>query len=383
MTAPARYASKAAARVRRVGWRLHSPRPTARVNAMCEGPSWFRRLVADEFQLQDDSAKSDLRVLWSPTASTGLRPDGTLTVGDPFVSPTRSHPGSLRRLPPGCPPEFERLDAAARRLPARRRSSDRSRLDTLRSAQRSYRDAHQRSLRSLAGAVLEPSDSAAPSVEVVCVSRRPWQLQQVIDQFDAQTYPHRRLTIVLTSDDSESGAVDPTRWPHVTIERRPGLSLGRCLNEALDRSGAALVAKWDDDDWYGADYLTDLVLTRNATGAAITGKHSYFAYLARSERAILRFDGVEFCDTSFVAGGTLLIDRAALGDVRFPDVNLAEDGALLERCERRGLRIFAADPFNYVQYRGDANTWQVDDTVYARRALDVGHGFEAIAAAFV
>lgn len=231
--------------------------------------------------------------------------------------------------------------------------------------------------------MLEPSDSAAPSVEVVCVSRRPWQLQQVIDQFDAQTYPHRRLTIVLTSDDSESGAVDPTRWPHVTIERRPGLSLGRCLNEALDRSGAALVAKWDDDDWYGADYLTDLVLTRNATGAAITGKHSYFAYLARSERAILRFDGVEFCDTSFVAGGTLLIDRAALGDVRFPDVNLAEDGALLERCERRGLRIFAADPFNYVQYRGDANTWQVDDTVYARRALDVGHGFEAIAAAFV
>lgn len=383
MTAPAHYAIKVAARVRRVAWRLRSPRRAARLNAVCEGPSWFRRLVADEFDLEYDSKKSDLRVLWNPTASTGLRADGTLAVGDPFVSPTRSHPGSLRRLPRGCPPEFERLDAAARRLSGRQTSRRPSGLEGLRSAQSSYRDAQQRSLRSFADEILDRSESAAPAVEVVCVSRRPWQLPQVIDQFEAQTYAHRRLTIVLTSSEPDSATIDPSRWPHVTIERRPGVSLGHCLNEVLDSSTASLVAKWDDDDWYGANYLTDLVLTRNATGAAVTGKHSYFAYLAESERAILRFNGVEFCDTSFVAGGTLLIDRAALGDVRFPDVNLAEDGALLRQCEVRGLRIFAADPFNYVQYRGGANTWHVDDTVYARDALDLGRGFEAVAPAFV
>jgi len=157
---------------------------------------------------------------------------------------------------------------------------------------------------------------------------------------------------------------------------RAGTKLGACLNEVLERSKAPLVAKWDDDDWYGPEYLADLVATQQATAAAVAGKHSYFAYLDGSDETIVRFPRHDFRDCSFLAGGTLLIDRAALGNIRFPDVNLGEDRALLAACVDAGLRVFASDPFSYVQLRGATNTWSIDDRDFARGALHIGPGLQ-------
>ena len=176
--------------------------------------------------------------------------------------------------------------------------------------------------------------------------------------------------VVTNADGYDQVDVDAVLAPlcgelsNVTVLRRPASqSLGACLNDALDATDARFVAKFDDDDLYGQNYLTDAMRAHAFAGAAIVGKHSYYAYLAGEDRTVLRFPAHEFAYSSTLAGGTLVIDRDRTGDLRFADISLGEDRAFIRACHRRGLSTFSADRFNFVQVRSTDNTWAagVDD----------------------
>lgn len=83
--------------------------------------------------------------------------------------------------------------------------------------------------------------------------------------------------------------------------------LGDVLNHALAAAQGSLIAKFDDDDLYGADHLWDLVLASEYSGAALVGKVSEYVYLAGADCTIRRFAGFaeRYIDPekSSVAGG--------------------------------------------------------------------------------
>jgi hypothetical protein len=95
-------------------------------------------------------------------------------------------------------------------------------------------------------------------------------------------------------------------------------------------------------------------------GAAVVGKHTYYAYLAEQDRTVLRFPTHEFSYSSTLAGGTLVIDRDRIGSVRFADVSIGEDRAFIAACLRRGAATYSADRFSFTQTRSGDNTWNVD-----------------------
>src|SRR5690606_32932685 len=78
--------------------------------------------------------------------------------------------------------------------------------------------------------------------------------------------------------------------------------------------------------------------------------------------------------TTNLAGGTLVFDMSRIGDVRFPEVCLGEDVGFLEALERRGELLFAADRFNYLQYRTGRNTWTLTDESYLADSVVIGTG---------
>lgn len=355
-------------------WSVRPPRPAGRPAVRVSGPDWFADLVSDEFDVVTDDDSDAPTIRWE-LRPTQMEPG---VVSRPFVSPRRSHPGSRRRLPKGCPAGFRELDASARRTRPSRAAGmpDSSDVAESNEVHLAFRSAHQHSLLDAIGYTSSGIASSRPLVDVVCVSRRPGRAAVVTALFDAQTYQHRRLTIVTTVPAEDHPTILELRatHPEVRIVARPGATLGACLNEFVESAAAPLVAKWDDDDWYGPNYLLDLVLDRNATGATVTGKHSYFTYLEHLDSTYVRFPEREFRDTSFLAGGTLLIDVTRLDGVRFPNVNLGEDRGFLADCVRRGLRVRSADSFNYVQFRGAENTWKVPDAHFLAHVAEAGAG---------
>ena len=141
----------------------------------------------------------------------------------------------------------------------------------------------------------------------------------------------------------------------------PGTTLGAALNLGLDATSERFAAKLDDDDWYGPGYLLDGLRAHRYAGAGVVGKHTYYAQLEATGQRHLRFPGHEFQYSGTLAGGSLLIDRERVGDLRFEDISLGEDRAFLAACHRRGASTFSADRFGFVQHRGRGNTWSISD----------------------
>ena len=215
----------------------------------------------------------------------------------------------------------------------------------------------------------------------VCVSKRPDELNNVIENIRRQSRAPDEFIFVTNSADFSRAEVAHalagldgvvTRTHLVTSD--PTLTLGECLNLGLDLADGRFIAKFDDDDRYGADYLADALRAHAVSHAAIVGKHTHYALLERDQRLVMRFPGREFAFSAHLAGGTLLFDRELTGDIRFEPISIGEDRALIRACHRRGLSSFSGDRFNYLQVRTGENTWSVPDEIYLRDALEVGHG---------
>lgn len=213
-----------------------------------------------------------------------------------------------------------------------------------------------------------------PEVTVVCVTNRPDRLDHAIENYERQRYDRKRLLLVTNSSRFEDAHV-AARLAH--LERASAMSmdetvtLGGCLNAALGSCETPYFAKFDDDDRYGPGYLLDMMLAHLATRAVVVGKRTYLAHLERTGRYLLRFPGHEFSYTSFVSGATLVVDLQALGDTRFPEVDVGEDTGFIDRCRRGGRSVFSGDRFNYLQTRGSENTWRVSNERYAAAGVPV------------
>jgi hypothetical protein len=208
----------------------------------------------------------------------------------------------------------------------------------------------------------------------VCVSMRPHLVDAVVENLARQDHALFDVVFVANSPDFDRTKVEQAfeRIPGAVIDHPPaGTSLGVSLNRAMQRSDARFVAKFDDDDLYGAQYLSDQLRAHSYAGAGVVGKHSYFARIDQTGKTYLRFAGHEFRYSGTLAGGTLVIDRDRVGEQEFDDISLGEDRAFLAQCHRRGLSTFSTDRFNFTQIRTGANTWTVSDDAFVAGAIEI------------
>ncbi len=61
------------------------------------------------------------------------------------------------------------------------------------------------------------------------------------------------------------------------------ISLGKCLNFAVDKSKYDIIAKFDDDDYYGPKYISDTIKAFESTDAKVVGKTTNFIYFVEKK----------------------------------------------------------------------------------------------------
>lgn len=250
--------------------------------------------------------------------------------------------------------------------------------------QRGYRLVHRehtyahRTRQILRAIGLDADEPAAPTIDAVLVTNRPELLAEALDNVRRQDHPAVRLVLVTNSDGFDQGEVRRRTADFadaVVLSMPPAATLGECLNEALQHCSGEYVAKFDDDDWYGPAYLSDLLLPFAYTDASVVGKRTMYAYLEDEDRTVLRYEGHEFEWTSYVMGGTLLIRRADVRGLQFRALPNGTDTAFLKDCTEAGLKVFAADRFNYLMHRRPdvrSHTWQISQREFLADCRDVG-----------
>ena len=148
-------------------------------------------------------------------------------------------------------------------------------------------------------------------------------------------------------------------------------TLGECLNFASALTDADYVAKIDDDDYYGPNYLTNFALYTSMYDIDLCGKavacfevegDGIFWSEARARRGWTYLPPRH--PNNPIAGGTIIARREILQDIGFPeDRRGGSDTAFLRRCFGEGLGAVTLDSFDYALFRSDQtgfHTWNLD-----------------------
>ncbi len=246
---------------------------------------------------------------------------------------------------------------------------------TVRKAQRRIWDEHTYTHR--AATVLEvalgPRDDgtpwlpAKPTVSAILCTNRPQNLTQAIQTIGSQVEVELELVVVCHGFDPDQHSLsDQARAfgiPEVEVVTAPQeWSLGECFNAGVSVSHGAVIAKMDDDDWYGPNYLRDQLAVMRVTGADVVGKQASYLYVESYDLTLLRFAEREHRWTDFVMGPTILGRRELFEAHPFQHRTTGEDSTFLAEVIDHGYRVYASDRFNFRQFRGGhGHTWNVTD----------------------
>ena len=232
-------------------------------------------------------------------------------------------------------------------------------------------------VRAAAGLPVQP----VPSVSVVVSTNRPALVERIVGIVAAQDHPSTELILALHGDGF--AAADPVAPPGLSLKvlRAPADAVfGHVLSQASALAEGEWVAKMDDDDWYGTEHLSDLVLAAGYSGADLVGKGSEFVYLEGSEVTLRRGLGAGEAPSRTISGGTMLVRTAMLREVcGWRGVPRGVDVALIDDVAQAGGGIWRTHPFGYLLRRTTgSHTWRIDDSYFLRQAehqwpgLDLG-----------
>ena len=230
---------------------------------------------------------------------------------------------------------------------------------------------------------VESGDSARkPSVSVVIATCRPDNVKFAIENYRKQVYAEKELLLVLNNaifdvESIEAQAKDLNNMRIVQVDGR--VTLGESLNRGVEEASGYYIAKMDDDDYYGENYLSDMMLAADFSGAEILGKGTYFVHMKAGNITALRSVASQHEFTDFVAGATLTGRREVLREIRFPDCTRGEDSSLLAKASKAGCRIYSADAFNILVVRGtdhQRHTWDIGDSDFLKNCRNIRSGLE-------
>jgi glycosyltransferase involved in cell wall biosynthesis len=203
-------------------------------------------------------------------------------------------------------------------------------------------------------------DTSWPLVSCIMPTyERRRYVPQALQSFLQQDYPNRELIVI---DDGRDAVGDLVAGlPNVRYFHIARTSIGAKRNLACKYAAGEIIAHWDDDDWYSADRLRYQVMPILAGKADVTGLEN--AFVLELPRAEFWTTGPALHQRLFVGnvhGGTLVYRKDLWTQgLRYPEINLAEDAALLVRATRQGKRLMRlANPGVFVYVRHGRNAWR-------------------------
>lgn len=215
-----------------------------------------------------------------------------------------------------------------------------------------------------------------PTVSVLLATHRPERLEHALLMITQQTYPYVQVIVAVHGDEPTTvdvrGLLEGWGGHWAIIGVPADRNLGQVLQEATDRAEGDLLTKMDDDDYYGAEHIWDLVLARMYSGAQIVGKALDYIHLAAQDCTVFRptYRAEKYAD--FVAGGTILISRGDLASVGgWRPIAKSVDRALLDRVLAHGGLVYRTHGLGYVYVRHGAteNTSRVLDDHFLTKTV--------------
>ena len=207
-------------------------------------------------------------------------------------------------------------------------------------------------------------------VSLILVTNKAKFIDNIFLNYNRFHYEKKELILILNNNEldpadyiQKAGSDESIHIFQIDEE----ISLGLCLNFGIAKSKYDFVAKIDDDDYYGANYLLDQmnifhqkdvdVVVKSRRLIFFEGDQTLQLFRGRGENELVLGGG----------GGTILAKKSIFDTIHFHDLSLAEDDAFFMDCEKEGFKVYAGNKFNYIYNRyinPNNHTYIVDDSCF-------------------
>lgn len=223
-----------------------------------------------------------------------------------------------------------------------------------------------------------PKPGAAPLVSVICPVHRAEDVENLLGQLRRQTYPRIDVQIVINGPGIHAGQIEARlasrRFERLSVHTMADSnSLSRSLNHGMEKATGEYLVRFDADDRYLPDYLTNTVGFMQAQDADICGKAHFFTYLESCRAALLVKSAAS---PAYVvrgnhivpSGATMVLRRGVWQALRFnEDLKISEDTNFYVRAKAQGFVQVLAPPYDHVVIRKSdrwSHSWHQGDRLF-------------------
>lgn len=214
-------------------------------------------------------------------------------------------------------------------------------------------------------------------VSIVTCTNKSDTLDNILANFNQQDHNIKEQIIIINKDNINLNTwLDKVEnYREVKIFKlSEKTSLGNCLNYAVTKSKYSIIAKFDDDDYYGPKYLSDTIKYFTITSADVIVKASNFVYFVEKQTLAIRTPGKENKFVNFGNGSTIMFKKKTFNKVNFRNISIAEDVQFCQDCIRNGLRIYSTNKYHHIYFRHPNkknHTWKINDNVFIKNYCKV------------
>ncbi|SDY45962.1 Glycosyl transferase family 2 [Proteiniborus ethanoligenes] len=214
------------------------------------------------------------------------------------------------------------------------------------------------------------------NISVITCTNRPRYMQNVFENYNQQSFKDKELILVLNNNkmNMQEWTREAKKHDNISVfqvdEKK---TLGYCLNFGIEKAKYNIIAKFDDDDYYGPEYLSQSI--KGFKYADVIGKYTTFVYFQNTQTLAIRNPKRDNRYVYRIEGPTLMFKREIFNKIRFVEKSLGEDIQFCKDCTKNGIKMYAIDKYNYVYVRHgliDKHAWNIKDELFMKLCLIIG-----------
>ena len=138
---------------------------------------------------------------------------------------------------------------------------------------------------------------------IITVTNLDYCIENMINNFLRQEFNDKELIIVINNDKINIEYIYKyiNKELNIFVYKLPEkTALGTCLNFGVNKSNYNIIAKFDDDDYYGPYYLDEANKAFLREGCYVLGKQKTYYYLEQYKKLILNNKIANFYNINFI-----------------------------------------------------------------------------------
>lgn len=210
------------------------------------------------------------------------------------------------------------------------------------------------------------TNKTSNGVSVITCTHMYCYMNNIIKNYIRQQYPEKELIIILNSN-----KLRLNEWKYKVrnfknirvFQLNESVTVGSCMNFAVEKSRYNYIANFDHDDYYGKNYLYDYMKIAENKDTGLFGKKTQFVFFEKNSILALRNPRNENKYVDFIDGPTVFFKKSIFKKVHYIDSDKA-DKQLSYDCNKVGIKIYSINKENFCYIRRaskDMHTWKIED----------------------